>query len=99
LILVYSPLPPMASQKSSGVSASLISLISREPFISVATVCATLTSPSLANSPSHSCVLPGVSSTKQSPLLSDAHFSSTCAALVFISSVPLIWKSEVPSVS
>ena len=38
----------------------------------------------------------GVSSTKQSPLLSDAARGSTCAARVLAAVAPLTWKSATP---
>ena len=54
---------------------------------------------SLAPSPRHTNIVPGVSSTKQSPAESELAFSATWTARVSSSSKPRTWKSETPSVS
>ena len=91
LSFVYSPLPPSGVQKLSSSSPSFISTSERPPFIAPAILRDTSTSLSEANWPSQRMTLPGVSSTKQSPELSEPATSSTCTARVLSSSVPRTW--------
>lgn len=89
--LGYSPLPPMASQKPSGSSPSATSTVCRASTSRAASLLATCCSASFEPEPFHTYIVAGVSSTKQSPALSDAATSSTCTARVSYSSVPRTW--------
>mmetsp|Transcript_57921 Transcript_57921/g.129137 ORF Transcript_57921/g.129137 Transcript_57921/m.129137 type:complete len:256 (-) Transcript_57921:1317-2084(-) len=99
LSLGYSPLPPTADQNSSGSLPSRTAVVVRVNLSVSAIMLATSSSASLAPLPCQTNMLPGVSSTKQSPELSDAATSSTCTARVSSAELPLIWKKETPSVS
>mmetsp|Transcript_6091 Transcript_6091/g.15942 ORF Transcript_6091/g.15942 Transcript_6091/m.15942 type:complete len:261 (+) Transcript_6091:373-1155(+) len=95
----YSPLPPSGVQKASGSEPSMIVSIERWNWSVFATTVAHSTSDTLAPEPCQTYIVSGVSSTKQSPELSDDAFSSTCTARVSVSSLPRMWKRETPSVS
>ena len=95
----YSPLPPSADQKPGGSSPSSSGVSVRVSLRISAIFVAVSTSLSLAPSPFHTYMISGVSSTKQSPLLSDGAVSGTCTARVSYSSVPRTWKREIPSMS